>query len=622
MTHEQPRAVAIDDVPGLVALLTANGGVDVVNRQILEYTGKTIEELQHWETTDVVHPQDLPQVAEVFGRSIATGTPYEIVQRLRRSDGTYRWFLNNGVPLRDAGGQVVGWCVLLTDIDERKRAEDTLRDSENQLRLLVETLPALVWRGTPEGELDYLNQNAVTYLGHTAEELTGGKWLELVHPDHRETTVQRWLSAATNGTPYDDIYRLRRADGEYRWIRSVGAPFYDADGRIAHWYGLVIDVEERKRIEDELRRKEAFLAQGQRLTQTGSLWWDVSSGRVTWSAQTYRIMEFLPTTEPTVELALARIHPDDLPLVQEMMERSARDGTNIDFEHRLLMSDGAVKHVHVVLQNVGQRPGKPEFLGAVTDVTERKHAEEELRRAYDHLTRAGAELARVSRLTTLSVLTASIAHEVNQPLAGIITNAGTCLRMLDSAPPDIAGARETARRTIRDGNRAADVIARLRALFSKREFTLEPLDLNEAAREVIALSSNDFHSNRIVLQSHLARELPLISGDRIQLQQVILNLVRNAAEAMSEVHDRPRQLLIKTAADNDSVRLTVRDAGAGIPSESIDSLFDAFFTTKSGGMGIGLFVCRSIVERHHGRLWAESNDGPGATFSFSLPRTL
>jgi signal transduction histidine kinase len=217
-------------------------------------------------------------------------------------------------------------------------------------------------------------------------------------------------------------------------------------------------------------------------------------------------------------------------------------------------------------------------------------------------------------------LTASIAHEVNQPLSGIITNAGTCLRMLDAAPPDIDGARETARRTIRDGNRASDVITRLRALFGKRAFTIEPLDLNEAAREVIALSSNDLQRNRVILQSELAEGLPNVTGDRVQLQQVILNLVRNASEAMVDVHDRPRYLLIKTEGEDSSrVCLSVRDAGVGLTPENMESVFNAFYTTKRGGMGIGLFVSRSIIERHQGRLWAEPNDGPGATFAFFVP---
>ena len=253
------------------------------------------------------------------------------------------------------------------------------------------------------------------------------------------------------------------------------------------------------------------------------------------------------------------------------------------------------------------------FIGALQDVTESKVAEEALNRAR-------SELAHVARVTTLSTLTASIAHEVNQPLSGIITNAGTCLRMLDANPPNVDGARETARRTIRDGNRASEVITRLRALFSKKEFTLEPLDLNEATREVVALSLSELQRNRVIVQSELADDLPPITGDRVQLQQVILNLLRNASDAMVGVDDRPRQLLIRTERDDgDRVRLTVRDAGAGFDRQSMAKLFDAFYTTKSDGMGIGLSVSRSIIERHHGRLWAEPNDGPGATFSFSIP---
>jgi C4-dicarboxylate-specific signal transduction histidine kinase len=242
--------------------------------------------------------------------------------------------------------------------------------------------------------------------------------------------------------------------------------------------------------------------------------------------------------------------------------------------------------------------------------------------AEEALNRARDELAHVARVTTLSELTASIAHEVNQPLSGIITNASTGLRMLDADPPNVEGARETVRRTLRDGNRASDVITRLRALFSKKEFTREVLDLNGATREVIALSLSELQRNHVVLHLELADDLPNVIGDRTQLQQVILNLLRNASDAMVDVRDRPRQLLIKTERENgDRVRLIIRDAGVGVPPQSLNSLFDPFYTTKSGGMGIGLFVSRSIVESHHGRLWGEPNDGgPGATFSFSIPR--
>jgi C4-dicarboxylate-specific signal transduction histidine kinase len=260
-----------------------------------------------------------------------------------------------------------------------------------------------------------------------------------------------------------------------------------------------------------------------------------------------------------------------------------------------------------------QIEGRPLFIGALQDVTDRKISEEAL-------DRARSDLAHVSRVTTLNALTGSIAHEINQPLSGIVTNAGTCLRMLDCDPPDIAGARETARRTLRDGNRAADVISRLRALFGKKEFALEPLDLNEATREVIALSISDLQRNRITLRSEFAEELPPVIGDRVQLQQVILNLLRNASDAMATIGERPRDLLIRTLCEGDDrVRLSVQDSGVGVGPQDLQKLFEAFYTTKSGGMGIGLSVSRSIIEKHHGRLWAEANKGPGATFSFSIP---
>ena len=227
----------------------------------------------------------------------------------------------------------------------------------------------------------------------------------------------------------------------------------------------------------------------------------------------------------------------------------------------------------------------------------------------------------MARVTSLGALTASIAHEVNQPLSGIITNASTCLRMLDAEPPNVDGARETARRTIRDGHRASDVIKRLRALFSKRDAAAESVDLNEATREVIALSLSELQRGGVILRTELSHDLPAVLGDRVQLQQVILNLLLNASDAMGGVEDRPRELVIRTGQDEgDGVRLSVQDAGVGFDPQDVGRLFEAFYTTKSGGMGIGLSVSRSIIESHHGRLWAAPNDGPGATLSFSIPR--
>ena len=739
---ERESRLIVDSIPGFISTFAPGGELEFVNRPVLEYFGKTVDELKRWGTGGATHPDDLPRVVEQFTRLIAAGEPFEFEVRARRFDGVYRWFQSRGFPLRDTNGHIVRWYNLLIDIDERKRAEEALGASERRFRLMVETIPALVWCGTPEGELDYLNQRAVEYLGHPAQSLADGRWLELVHPDQRDATARRWLHSATTGSSYDDVYQLRRADGQYRWIQSIGEPFHDMDGRIVYWYGQIVDIDDRKRVEQELRRSEArkaaildsaldcivtidhegcitefnpaaertfgysreevldrqladviippalrerhrqgvarylatgetrvlgkrmemtavradgsefpaelaitripldgppsftgylrditerkraeetlrrseaFLAEGQHLSRVGSFSWRVTTDEIMWSEQLHRIFEIDPDVRVTFEVIGARIHPDDLPAFKEQVERSRREGSDVQLEIRLQMPDRTVKYVHVVAHR-REDSEQLEYIGAVQDVTRRRRSEEAL-------ANVRSELAHVARVTSLGALTASIAHEVNQPLAGIITNASTCLRLLGADPPDVDGARETARRAIRDGNRASDVMTRLRALFSRKEFSLESFDLNEATREVIALSLSDLRRHRVVLQSELADDLPIITGDRIQLQQVILNLLRNASDAMVEVHERPRLLLIKTEREDiNRVRLTVRDAGIGLPTQNLGSLFDAFFTTKSGGMGIGLFVCRSIVERHQGRLWAEPNDGPGATVAFSIPR--
>ena len=295
------------------------------------------------------------------------------------------------------------------------------------------------------------------------------------------------------------------------------------------------------------------------------------------------------------------------------MEQVRRHTDDLEFESRLLLPDGSVKHLHVVAHPSRDERGQVEYRGAIQDVTERRESD-------DALARLRSELAHVARVTSLGALTASIAHEVNQPLAGIITNASTCLRMLAADPPNLAGACETARRTIRDGERASQVITRLRALFSKKTIATDCVDLNEAAREVIALTRSELQRNRVVLLTEFADDLTAVDGDRVQLQQVVLNLLLNATEAMSAVEDRARQLLVRTARDDhDGVRLTVQDTGAGFESDDRERLFEAFYTTKNDGMGMGLSVSRSIIESHHGNLWATPNEGPGASFSFSLP---
>jgi len=377
--------------------------------------------------------------------------------------------------------------------------------------------------------------------------------------------------------------------------------------------GYLRDITERKLAEEELRRSEAFLAEGQHLARMGTFSWRVESGEITWSDQLYRIFEFEPCGLVTVERIGSRVHPEDTHILIDMVEQARRAVSDFEYEHRVLMPDQSVKYLHLVAHGGRDQEGRLEYIGAVQDVTESRLSEQAL-------SQARSDLAHVTRVTSLGVLTASIAHEVNQPLSGIVTNASTCLRMLAAEPPNIEGARETAKRTIRDGNRASELITRLRALFAKKESTNESVDLNEATREVIALSLTELQRNRIILRPEFADDLPVVAGDRVQLQQVILNLLKNASDAMSTVDDRPRHLRIRTERETGGqVRLTVQDAGVGLDPQGMDRLFEAFYTTKNDGMGIGLSVSRSIIERHQGRLWGAPNDGPGATFSFSIP---
>lgn len=366
--------------------------------------------------------------------------------------------------------------------------------------------------------------------------------------------------------------------------------------------------------ETRLRQSEAYLAEAQSLSHTGSLGWNVTTGEIRWSDETFRIFEFDPTLKPTLDLVLRRSHPEDLALVKQAIE-SAIKGENLDFEHRLLMPDGSVRHLRIVTHRAPGRAGEIEFVGAVMDITQSKRAESALRQAE-------AELAHVTRVSTMGELAASIAHEVNQPLAGIVMNGNASLRWLASVKEECAPldeARAALHRIVRDGSRAGEVIARIRTLFKKTDTAKEPVDLNEVIREVIDLIRDELQRHKVALQLQLADELPAAPGDRVQLQQVIMNLILNAIEAMSAVELGKRSLSIRTTClDGDQIRIEVQDTGIGFDPGVAGKIFDPFYTTKPGGLGMGLSISRSIVESHTGRLWATPNDGVGTTFHITL----
>jgi len=606
----------IDNVPGLVATMGPMGEVEFLNRQTLEYFGKTNEELKDWSLIGVVHPDDLPGAIEARTKSVEMGQIYEIEHRCRRADGVYRWFQVRGLPVRDAKNEITAWYLLLTDIDDRKKAEEALRSNERNLSLMINAIPTFIQVSRPDGTVLSVNQAVLDYHGISLQDVLKEDFRSrFYHPDDAQRLRDVRNEALKRPLQFEYEQRALGKDGRYRWFLVRYNPLLDEQGRIDRWYVAAFDIEDRKQAEAKVEQAYLRLAEAQQLSKTGSFITDLLADEHDWSEEAFRIFEFDPSTKVTVQMVRDVVHPEDLPTFDAVIARGMT-GTDVDFVFRIVTSRGAVKHIRGMARVMTQVGGHPLFIGALQDVTEGKVAEEAL-------DRARSELAHVARVTTLNALTASIAHEINQPLSGIITNTSTCLRMLNGDPPNIDGARETVRRTLRDGNRASDVITRLRALFSKREFTPEPLDLNDATREVMALSLSDLQRNRVVLRSELAEDLPQVIGDRVQLQQVTLNLLRNASDAMVSIEDRPRELQIRTRREGDDrVRLSVQDAGAGVKPQDMERLFEAFYTTKSGGMGIGLSVSRSIIERHHGRLWAEPNDGPGVTFSFSIPCVL
>lgn len=588
-----------------------------------------------------------------WSHSAASGEPYDFEARLRRADGVYRWFHTRGLPLRDAEGQIFLWYFLQTDIDDRKRAEAQLAGEKQLLEMVA--------RGDPRMQV-------LEALCRLVESIAGGCYCSVVLADPSGARVeygaapsipQTFINAIigreintetgpcgmatflneqvistdlTSETRWETWCPVALAHGlQACWSTPITSSSGKVLGAFAIYHGspttpsaILESLVERfthvasiavTRVQSDaaLKRSEEFLSEGQRLSATGSYHWRVATDEITSSEQLLRIFELDPLLPVTPGVIASRVHPDDVDVMNSMVGSARHPGGDFETDFRLQMADGSVKSLHLVAHGIRGADGHLEYIGALQDVTLRRQSEEALGNAR-------SELARVTRATSIGVMAASIAHEVNQPLSGIVTNASTCLRMLDANPPDLAGARETARRTIRDGNRAADVVARLRSLFTAGSVATRSVNLNQVAHEVIALSSAELQKGRVLLRTEFANDLPAALGDRVQLQQVILNLLLNASDAMSDIDSRPRQLVVKTRKHaGDSVCLSVTDAGVGLGSEGTEKLFSAFYTTKPTGMGIGLSVSRSIVESHQGRLWAKANEGPGATFAFSIP---
>lgn len=638
--------------PHAVVLVDADVRVMRVNREFTTMFGYTRDEAEGRLLQDLIAPEERMAEYRNNARLLSGGSKVEMETTRRRKDGVRLTVSMTASPVLTAG-PIEGY-IIYRDITQRKRDEALLAGEKQLLEMiakgdplprLLEALCRLV-ENTAKGSLcsillvdpngTHLRTGAAPSLPPDYSQSLDGRLIvpgigpcgnallskepviasdfgadERWSEEYRALALGHGLQACWS-TP---ILSLEgRALGTFAlYYRDPRSPTPEEYNVIEQFRDIASIAIERTQVEDALRRSEALLAEAQRLTRTGSFFWRVASGEITWSEETYRIFQLDPGLRPTLDLARSRIHPADSPMYEQVLRRAMETGQDIQFEHRLQLSGGAVKHLHVVA-HVSSRPGAPlEYVGTVMDVTERKRAE-------DALDRARLELAHVSRVTTLGQMAASIAHEINQPLAGIVINSNACLRWLAADPPNLQGAGDAARRTLRDGQRAGDVIARLRSLFQRTGQAKESLPINDLVREVIALARVEVQNAGVILRTELAEDLPAVLGDRVQLQQLLLNLILNATEAMSGVRDRLRELVVRTGpGDAGEVRVTVRDSGIGIPVEKLEQIFAPFYSTRTEGMGMGLAISRSIAENHGGRLRAMPNDGPGATFAFDLP---
>jgi PAS domain S-box-containing protein len=499
--------------------------------------------------------------------------------------------------------------------EKLQTAFDEIKKSEDRLRLVVDTIPALVWGAGPEGVPDFLNQPALDYTGLSLDQAKTG-WPRAFHPDDKKGMLQKWSAIRESGVRGALEARLRRFDGKYRWFLFQAVPLRDEAGNIVKWYGSSTDIEDRKRTEEALRESELRFRD---YAETASDWfWEHGPDhRVTRITEHVSDIGFRPS-------GLAGLSRWDIATdIQSEPEKWRQHRATIDarqpFRDFVYTVNGNGSPIYVRTSGKPVHDANGNFLGyrgTGTNITATIRADQ----AEQALRKAQAELAHVTRVTMLGELTASVAHEVNQPLAAVVANGEACLSWLGRETPDLAAARRSAEWIIKDGIRASEVIRRVRALANKTDIERAPLDINNVVRDIIPLVQHELTNHRVLLRTELAPAPPIVVGDRIQMQQVIINLVVNGIEAMAPIGDRPRELVIRSQGDDKrGVILSVKDCGVGISDNNSDELFKAFFTTKSDGMGMGLSICRSIVEAHGGRLSACRNEGPGATFQFVLP---
>jgi PAS domain S-box-containing protein len=739
-TQEKHLRDVVETIPAMTFTALSNGSCAFVNKRWTEYTGLSVEKTLGAGWRRAIHPEDLVRHSEKWRISVATGQPFEDEARFRRAaDGEYRWFLVRGVPLRDQHANIVRWYGTLTDIEDNKCAGEALQRNELYLKEGQRLARMGSWAFNPSGFFEYWSHELFKVYGLDPEKgaPTLEQYLATVHPADRYFMAEMIKGMCEQGRGCDVKKRIIRPDGAIRYIRCVGIPVLD-NGVLQGFLGTAMDITEQEQLTQELRRREAYLAEAQILSHTGSFGWKPDTGEIVWSDETYRIFEYDPAEKLTLDRIMERVHPEDRHLALEVAEQASNSGGVADFKLRLLFPEGRVKYIYVLVRPLGIANDDLEFAGAVVDRTEAHLTEERIRqdeaelrllidaipqqvavfgsdwnllfanrqaqeytglspqvqsiaaidslihpddlgrlhgnreratresvpvetearirgkegiyrwfllRAYplqdsqgrvlrwyatrtditelknaeqerERLRQLEADLAHTDRVSTLGEMTASLAHEIKQPIAAAITSANSCIEWLAHEPPNLDRARAAAARIDKYGNRAAEIIDRIRAFYKKSPPQRELVDVNGIIHEMLTLLEGEGTRSSVAMRTDLSAELPKIMVDRVQLQQVFMNLMLNAIEAMK---GSGGELMVKSALQDGQLEFSVSDTGVGLPTEKMDQIFSAFFTTKPQGSGMGLAISRSIVESHGGQLWASANSGGGATFHFTLP---
>jgi PAS domain S-box-containing protein len=615
-----------DTAPIGLAFLSPDCRYLQINQRMTEICGISVPDHIGRSVRETV-PAVADQVENLIQTIVRTGQPITGVevrgQRADKLNADHVW-ITHWYPL-NSEGRVVGVNVVSEDVSERKRAEavladreSALRESETRFRELADNISQFAWTADQTGWIYWYNKRWLDYTGTTLEQMEGWGWQKVHHPEHVDRVVRRIRQSFENGTPWEDTFPLRGRDGNYRWFLSRALPIRNAAGKVVRWFGTNTDITEQLEAERALRElNENLEHRVEAETQERLRIWNVSQDLLLVADLDGKYLSVNPAWTTSLGWSEAELlgkssqwmlHPEDRERTSTETARLAAGKVTQRFEARFLRKDGSYRWLSwKAVQDQGR------IYAMARDITELKAAENKLKDAR-------LELAQAARRTTSAAMSAAIAHETEQPLGAIVTNANAGLRWLNRPAPDLDEVRHTLRRIVADGHRASEVIQSVRAMFAKGGHAATPLDINELIQETIAIASNELETARVVVELEFAKQLPLISAHRGQLQQVVLNIITNAADAMRTIDDRARVLRVRSRCfDSNKVAVSVHDTGTGIDPKNINHVFDAFFTTKTNGMGMGLAICRSIVEAHGGNLSVSPGMPHGSIFHIVLP---